>query len=87
MVIGVDNVGHGERRYADFEARFSHDNPEFYTCFFDAVEETLKEIPRIVDAAIAEGLAPGSRFGVCGISMGGFIAYGAPLVDRQRLDF
>lgn len=83
VVIGVDNVGHGERRYTDFEARFSHDNPEFLAFFFDAVEETMEEIPRVVDAAIVEGLAPGSRFGVCGISMGGFIAYGAPLVDRR----
>ncbi len=37
VVIGVDNVGHGERRYADFEVRFSHDNPEFDACFLDAV--------------------------------------------------
>ncbi|MCP3962389.1 MAG: hypothetical protein GY719_31485, partial [bacterium] len=25
----------------------------------------------------------GSRLGVCGISMGGFVAYGAPLADRR----
>ncbi len=83
VVIGVDNVGHGERCYADFEARFSDDNPELDACILDAVEETIEEIPRVVDAAIATGLADGIRLGVCGISMGGFIAYGAPLADHR----
>lgn len=83
VVIGVDNVGHGERRHADFETRFSHDNPGFEACILDAVEETIEEVPRIIDATIAAGLAHDSRFGVCGISMGGFIAYGAPLADRR----
>ncbi len=83
VVIGVDNVGHGERRYADFETRFNDDNPELDACFLYAVEQTIEEIPRVVEAAIDTGLANGSRVGVCGISMGGFIAYGAPLADRR----
>ncbi|MCP3957021.1 MAG: alpha/beta fold hydrolase, partial [bacterium] len=83
VVIGVDNVGHGVRRCVDFETRFSRDNPEFDANILDAVEETIDEVPRIINAAIDTGLTDGSRLGVCGISMGGFVAYGAPLADRR----
>ncbi|MEM6432049.1 MAG: hypothetical protein AAF708_22615, partial [Deinococcota bacterium] len=38
LVIGVDNVGHGERRDPDFDAKYAQDNPMFWHNFIQAVQ-------------------------------------------------
>ena len=77
LVVGVDNVGHGERRYLDFDTRFAESNLDFYDNFLDAVAETARDLPSLIDALIEAGLVVNDRVGVLGVSMGGYIAYAA----------
>lgn len=77
LVVGVDNVGHGERRYADFDTRFAESNPNFYGNFLNAVAETARDLPPLLDTLTETGLVVENRVGVLGVSMGGYIAYAA----------
>lgn len=81
LAVGLDNVGHGARRYEDFDERFSgrHVRAEL----IHAVEQTAAEVPTVVDALLANYGASEARLGIGGISMGGFIAYGALLADPR----
>ncbi|MFC1707495.1 hypothetical protein ACFL59_11895, partial [Planctomycetota bacterium] len=81
LAIGLDNVGHGERRYPDYEDRFSP--PRSDAAFFEVVRETAAEVPSVLDELVRLGLAQNDRLGVGGISLGGYIAYGAVLADRR----
>ena len=47
--------------------------------------ETAAEVPGIVEALAADGVADARRVSMAGVSMGGFLAYmAAPLVPRLR---
>jgi dienelactone hydrolase len=74
LAIGVDAVGHGGRpmpkRVFRPETRVGRES-----FFFRVVAETAAEVPKVVDALLAEGLA--ERVALGGISMGGEMAYGA----------
>jgi len=83
LAVGVDSVGHGERRHPDFEGRFSHDNPEFYKNFLQAVLETAREVPPLLDALTRAGFVKADRVGILGISMGGFITYKAVTLEPR----
>lgn len=83
LAVGVDNVGHGERRYPDFDGRLSQDNPEFNENFLRAVLETAREVPHLLDELVREGLAREDRIGALGISMGAFIAYTAVTLEPR----
>jgi uncharacterized protein len=82
LAVGLDNVGHGERLYPDFDNRFKHPNT-FLDFFLNMVKETAEEIPGIIDALIEKGLADPERICVSGISMGGYITYSAVLKDKR----
>lgn len=81
LVAGIDNVGHGERRWPDFDARLS--GPGTETLFLDAVSESAAEAPAIVDALVADCGADPARLGIGGISMGGYITYAALLAEPR----
>ena len=83
LVVGVDNVGHGERRYADFDTRFNDAKPEFYSNFLDAVERTARDLPPLLDALTEAGLLVENRVGILGVSMGGYIAYRAVALEPR----
>jgi len=83
LAVGVDNVGHGQRRFADFESRFAAGNCEFEANLIDAVRETAHEIPALIDGLASEYGINLDHIGVTGISMGGFISYEAVLADRR----
>lgn len=83
LAVGVDNVGHGERRYPDFDRRLSQDNPDYNENFLRAVLETARETPRLLDALLEKGLAREDRIGALGISMGAFIAYTAVTLEPR----
>jgi uncharacterized protein len=83
LAVGVDNVGHGERRYPDFDRRLSQNNPEFSENFLRAVLETARETPRLLDALLRQGLAREDRIGALGISMGAFISYTAVTLEPR----
>ncbi|QRK10549.1 hypothetical protein JQX13_10915 [Archangium violaceum] len=82
FAVGIDVVGHGERCYLDFGARFTHDNPRVKEEFLQVVQATANEVPAVLDALVALGAHP-ERLGISGASLGGFISYRALLVDRR----
>jgi dienelactone hydrolase len=80
--VVLDNVGHGARRYPDFEARFSSERAD--QSYFEAVAATAAEVRGLKEAIAEEGWAGVGRIGALSISMGaavvfGGIASGAPL--------
>ena len=83
LSIAIDNIGHGERRYRDFEQRFSSKNPDLEADLTKAVQETAQEVPDVVQAIIDKGLAHPQKIGICGISMGGYIVYASLLQERR----
>lgn len=80
LAIGVDAVGHGERRWPGFEERLQ-EAPDRW--FVEAVRATASETPRLIDALAARGWARPGRIGMVGASMGAFATYGAVLQDRR----
>lgn len=78
LAIGIDNVGHGER--VESEENFPG-NPE--ANYLAKVTETIQEIPGLVSRLVELGLAKPNQIGICGISMGGFIAFGSVLVEPR----
>ncbi|MBI3890799.1 MAG: alpha/beta hydrolase [Candidatus Wallbacteria bacterium] len=83
LAVGIDNAGHGERRYPDFDRRFKADPRTVGKNFYEVVRDTAREAPKVVDALMAHGLADPAHLGIAGISMGGYITYGAVLLDRR----
>jgi pimeloyl-ACP methyl ester carboxylesterase len=83
LAIGVDAVGHGERRYPDFEQRFSGQNPDFGQELIQAVTQTAQELPSLIDAYVQAELIQADKLGLIGVSMGGYIAYAAILADAR----
>ncbi|MCY1023346.1 alpha/beta fold hydrolase [Pyxidicoccus sp. MSG2] len=81
--VGVDAVGHGARRYPDFDVRFSYaDFQRREEEFLTVVRASAREVPALLDALVGQGAAP-ERLGICGVSLGGFITYAAVLEDRR----
>lgn len=83
FVVGVDNVGHGERHFPDFDMRFSPDNPNIEFEFVLAVRDTAREVPALVDWLEREGLIREGRLGIGGISMGAMISYTAIVLEPR----
>ncbi len=77
LVVGVDNVYHGERKHPDFEALFDGNNPVRRQHMLDAVVATATEISELIDELTARGWIVDEKIGVMGISMGGHITYTA----------
>jgi dienelactone hydrolase len=81
LAIAVDNVGHGKRRDPDFDQR--HHGPDWHGHFLRWTYATVREVPALLDALqdfLGDGLGP---IGITGISMGGYIAYGAAPLDAR----
>ncbi len=86
LAVGIDAVGHGERRYADFDQRFSDENPDAYREFLNVVIATAQEVPLILDELSRMRLLNREKIGIAGISLGGHIAYAAiPLETRFKV--
>lgn len=83
LAIGIDNIGHGERRYPDFEKRFASDNPQFGNELLQAVNQTAQETAYLIEAYIQKGIILADKIGLIGVSMGGYIAYAALLAERR----
>ncbi len=83
LAVGVDNYGHGERRYPDFETRFVYGSKRFDEELFFAIDKSADEISLIIDELISCHGIFANKIGVCGISMGGHIAYAAALRDKR----
>jgi hypothetical protein len=75
--VGVDAAGHGERRLPNFEERFAPPREVIEPLLFQLVDESVREIPSILDALAAEQAA------LCGVSFGGYITYRAAARERR----
>ncbi len=80
VAVGVDAIAHGERRVAGASARLRADP---LGALLQVVPATVDEVPGLVDALVARGWALPGRVGIVGVSLGGFVAYGAALADRR----
>jgi len=77
LAIGIDAAGHGERRLPDFEERFAPPREVIEPLLHQLVDESVAEIPAILDALGAE------RIALCGISFGGYITYRGAVRDPR----
>jgi uncharacterized protein len=88
LAVGLDAVGHGERRYPDFDVIFNDErwDAEYEateTDFLQLIDDTAAEVPAIIDDLVDRGLARPDRVGVGGRSLGGNVAYAAVLADPR----
>jgi dienelactone hydrolase len=81
VAVGVDAVGHGERRLPDFDARKTGSMEQVRAFMLELADATASELPRLVQALADEGLADPRRISLVGISMGGYLVYRA-VADR-----
>jgi len=75
LVAAVDAVGHGHRHDPALDAEVARRGA--LPVMLEQVRVTAWELPAIVDALVADGLADASRVSAVGISMGGYLAYHA----------
>lgn len=80
LAVGVDAIAHGERRVPDAYARFRAD---WMGALLEVVTATTAEVPELVDELVRRGWAEPGRIGIAGVSLGGFIAYGAAVRERR----
>lgn len=78
LALGVDAVGHGQRRMPDLTGYLNR-GPLLEQAS-KLLRPGLEEIPLILDFLEAEGYGP---FGLCGISFGAMLAYAAPQRDAR----
>jgi dienelactone hydrolase len=83
LAVGLDCVGHGDRAWPDLQARFDAGGEVAARAFREVVGGTVAEVPAVVDALLARGWGQAGRVGLAGISLGGFVAYGAALRERR----
>lgn len=80
LAIGVDAIAHGERRTADGWQRFLADPRR---ALLEVVSRTAEEVPALLDALVERGWAIPGRIGIAGVSLGGYVAYGAAIADAR----
>lgn len=83
LALGIDAAGHGARRWPDFDERFGASAERAARAFADVVTRTTADVTAIVDAVLARGWGEPGRIGIAGISLGGFVGYGAAVRERR----
>jgi len=88
LAVGLDAVGHGERRFPDFAVRFDDARwdthfEEVETRFLTLLDDTAAEVPSVIDELLARGWARADRIGIAGRSLGGCVCYAAVLADDR----
>lgn len=83
LAIGIDNYGHGRRSTPEWDHLFSRTHPGFERNLHDAVIETARDVPTIIDHLEEKGLIHEGRVGITGISMGGHISYLAVTMEPR----
>ena len=75
VAVGVDAVGHGERRLPDFDARKTGPMERVRGFMLELAAATAAELPRLVAALADVEHADPRRVSVVGTSMGGYLVY------------
>jgi dienelactone hydrolase len=81
LAVGMDAAGHGERRLPDLAERQAAPREQALRTMADLVARTADEVPGVIRALVAEGVADADRVGVAGVSMGGYVVYRAAVVE------
>jgi pimeloyl-ACP methyl ester carboxylesterase len=76
LAVGIDAVGHGARRDPALAERIGEAGGAL-PVMLSQVEQTVAELPALVDALVAEHRADHASVSLVGISMGAFLAYRA----------
>jgi dienelactone hydrolase len=77
LAVGVDAVGHGERRFPDFDERKRVAMDDVRAFMMRLAAETAAELPGLVAALVEAEHADPDRVSLVGISMGGYLVYRA----------
>jgi dienelactone hydrolase len=77
LAVAVDAVGHGERRWDDLHTGK----------LVEIIERSVAELPDLVDGLTGLFGSRAGRFGLCGISMGGFITFAAAAAEPRLAAF
>ena len=90
VAVGVDAVDHGARGGPQLSARLQGSATGALSVMLGIVEATVRELPSLIDALVAEFHVNRDRVSLVGISMGAFLAYraianGAPLCSVVAL--
>jgi dienelactone hydrolase len=81
--VAMDNHGHGNRVGPDFASRvFQHDLLNVYQVR-RLIKETADDIPSIIDHFEANKQVNAQRIGMLGVSMGGFVAFRALVIEER----
>jgi uncharacterized protein len=88
LAVSLDAIGHGERRWPDFDMIFNDErwDKQFEATeadFLTLIDDTVAEVPSIIDDLLARGWAREDRIGVGGRSLGGNVAYASVLADTR----
>jgi pimeloyl-ACP methyl ester carboxylesterase len=81
LAVGIDAVGHGRRRLPDLDERIAAPSEEALATMLELAAATADELPALLRALQATGLADVSLVSVVGVSMGGYIVYQALVVE------
>lgn len=81
LAVGVDAAGHGERRLPDLDARIDAPREEALRTAVELAARTAAEVPAVVRALAEDGTADAGRVAAAGISMGGYLVYGAVVAE------
>ena len=77
VAVGVDAVDHGARSTAQLAERLQRAEHGALPVMLDVMEATVRELPTLIDALVAECGVDRDRISLVGISMGAFLAYRA----------
>jgi hypothetical protein len=81
--VALDNKSHGERNEPDFKSQvFSKHGLNLYEVR-RLIKETADDIPILIDHFITHKTVDAARIGMIGVSMGGFIAFRALVIDNR----
>jgi hypothetical protein len=75
LAVGLDGIGHGERRYVDFNARFPPfaphlmGNVQLEAALLEVVRATVGEVPGILDTLLDQHWGSPERIGISGLSL------------------
>lgn len=77
IAVGVDAVDHGARASAQLAERLGRSTDGALPVMLEVMEATVRELPALIDALVAECGVDRDRISLVGISMGAFVAYRA----------
>jgi uncharacterized protein len=81
LAVGMDAAGHGARRLPDLAERQAAPREQALRTMVGLVARTADDVPAVVRALAAEGLADAGSVAAAGVSMGGYVVYQAAVVE------